>query len=56
MNVLQMQFLGISEIKKGRLEREEASWKKAKRGRNEFEVCDSETHNVQFNMNCQMIS
>ena len=25
-------------------------------GRNEGEVCDSVTHNVQFNVNCQIIS
>ena len=38
------------------MEREEAAGKKAKRGTDEVEVCGSITHNVQFNVNCQMIS
>ena len=35
---------------------EEVAGKKVKRGRDEVEVCDSVTRNVQFNVNCQMIS
>ena len=43
--------------KKGRLKGgEEEAGKKAQGGRDEVEVCDSITHNVQFDANCQMIS
>ena len=42
--------------KKGRLEGEEEAGKKAQGGRGEVEVCDSITHNMQFDANCQMIS
>ena len=42
--------------KKGRLEGEEEVGKKAQGGRDDVEVCDSITYNVQFDMYCQMIS
>ena len=38
------------------MEREEVAGKKVKRGTDEIEVCDSVTHNVQFNVNCQMMN
>ena len=55
MNVLQMQFLDIS-VKERQTEKRGVSGKKAKRGRDEVEVCDSVTHNELLNVNCQMIS
>ena len=55
MNVLQTQFLDIS-VKVRQREREEAAGKKAQRDTDEVEVSDSITHNVQFDVNCQMIS
>ena len=51
MNVLQTQFLDFS-VK----ENAQEPGKKAHGGRDEVEVCDSITHNVQFDVNCQMIS
>ena len=42
--------------KKGRLEGEEEAGKKVQGGRDEVEVCDSITQNVQFDVICQMIS
>ena len=56
MNVLHMQFLDIS-VKVGRTSvGEEVSDEVKKRDGVESEVCDSVTHKVQFNVNCQMIS
>ena len=50
MNVLQMQFLDISvKVGKNKFEEEERDGVDGK-------VCDSVTHNVQLNVNCQMIS
>ena len=51
MNVLQTQFLDIS-VK----ENAQEAGKKAQGGRDEVEVYDSVTHNVEFDANCQMIS
>ena len=51
MNVLQMQFLDVSvKVEK------ETSGKEEERDGVEGEVCDSITHNMQLNVNCQMIS
>ena len=48
MNVLQTQFLDIS-VKERQIKRgEEEAGKKAQGGRDEVEVCDSITHNVQL--------
>ena len=42
--------------KKGRLEGEEEAGKKLQGARDEVEVCDSVTHNMQFDVNCRIIS
>ena len=53
MNVLQTQFLDIS-VKESQIGKRGEGKEMAKRGRDE--VCDSVAHNVQFDVNCQMIS
>ena len=45
-----------SQSKKGRLEGEEEAGKKVQGGRDEVEICDSVTQNVQCDVICQMIS
>ena len=58
MNVLQTQFVDISVKVDGAKTGERGERREEERGRrgDESKVCDSVTHNVQFNAKSQMIS
>ena len=56
MNVLHTQFLDILEKESRWQKREEGSSEKKAGGGREDVVCDSVIHEVQFNVNCQIIS